>query len=160
MCRTVLIISKCIGGLIFTVPRKWYNKHPSISTLAIPDPPQNVRYVDWDVDRMDLEWDTPLRDGGARITHYIVEMRLGKPGASWAEVGQSDGPKRFFSKTGLTKGEKYQFRVRAVNKAGPSEPSEPSEVKVCKARRRKAIVSSQNDYSFILMAISPDGGIY
>ena len=102
-----------------------------------PDPPQNVRYVDWDVDRMDLEWNEPMRDGGARITHYVVEMRIGKPGENWAEVGRSDGPRRFFSKTGLIKGEKYQFRVRAVNKAGPSDPSEPSEVKLCKARRRK-----------------------
>ena len=55
----------------------------------------------------------------------------------FAQVGQSDGPKKFFSMKGLTKGEKYQFRVRAVNKAGPSDPSEPSQLMVCKARKRE-----------------------
>ena len=96
-----------------------------------------MRYVDWDVDRIDLEWNAPRSDGGAKITHYTVEMRSGKPGESWKEVGQSDGPKKFFSMKGLTKGEKYQFRVRAVNKAGPSDPSEPSQLMVCKARKRE-----------------------
>ena len=66
-------------------------------------------------------------------------MRSGKPGESWKEVGQSDGPKRFFSKKDLVKGEKYQFRVRAVNKAGPSDPSEPSQLMVCKARKREEL---------------------
>ena len=39
-----------------------------------------MRYVDWDVDRIDLEWNAPRSDGGAKITHYTVEMRSGKPG--------------------------------------------------------------------------------
>lgn len=86
---------------------------------------------------MDVEWDLPDSDGGAKITHYVVEMKLGKPGESWVEVGSSDGPKRFFSKKGLTKGEKYQFRVKAVNKAGPSDPSEATPAKVAKPRKRK-----------------------
>jgi hypothetical protein len=30
----------------------------------------------------------------------------------WVEVGESDGPKRFYRQSGLTKGEKYSFRVR------------------------------------------------
>ncbi len=87
---------------------------------------------------MDLEWDLPKSDGGAKITHYTVEMRAGKSvSASWEEIGKSDGPRRFFSAKNLTKGEKYQFRVKAVNKAGPSDPSEPTAAKVAKARKRK-----------------------
>jgi hypothetical protein len=46
---------------------------------------------------------------------------------------------RFYSQKGLTKGEKYQFRVRAVNKGGISEPSEPTPYTVAKPRRRKHI---------------------
>ena len=86
---------------------------------------------------MDLQWNEPCRNGGRPITHYEVEMRIAKPGEDWKPVGDSDGPKRFFSKTGLTKGEKYQFRVRAVNIAGPSDWSEPSAVKCCRARKSK-----------------------
>ena len=40
-----------------------------------------------------------------------VEMRNAKS-EEWVEVGESDGPKRFYSQSGLTKGEKYSFRVR------------------------------------------------
>ncbi len=132
--KDILVLSVFLRALI--------DRYDNLLTCVIissakPDPPENVRYVDWDVDRIDLEWNEPVRDGGARITHYTVEMRLAKAGEDWSEIGQSDGPKRYYSATGLTKGEKYQFRVRAVNKAGPSEPSEPSEPKLCKARRRK-----------------------
>ena len=86
---------------------------------------------------MDLTWETPLRNGGAPITHYTIEMKSGKPGASWEEVGKSDGPKRFYSQGGLTKGEKYTFRVRAVNKGGPSEPSQPTPMTIAKPRKCK-----------------------
>ena len=53
---------------------------------------------------------------------------------------------RYYSQKGLTKGEKYQFRVRAVNKGGISEPSEPTPYTVAKPRKRKYIKdSSIND---------------
>ena len=32
----------------------------------------------------------------------------------WVQVGDSDGPKREYTQTGLTKGDKYSFRVRSV----------------------------------------------
>lgn len=34
----------------------------------------------------------------------------------------------------LTKGQEYEFRIIAVNSAGPSAPSEPSDPVVCKKR--------------------------
>ena len=38
------------------------------------------------------------------------------------------------SVAGLTEGKEYEFRVVAVNKAGPSQPSEPSRVQIAKPR--------------------------
>ena len=44
-----------------------------------------------------------------------VEMRNSKS-EEWVQVGDSDGPKREYTQTGLTKGDKYSFRVRSVSK--------------------------------------------
>ena len=89
-----------------------------------------------------LDWKFPEKDGGAPVTHYIMEMREAGPGApegeeSWKEVGQSDGPKCFFSMGGLTKGAKYQFRARSVNKGGVSEPCDPTPIVSPKPRKCK-----------------------
>jgi len=37
----------------------------------------------------------------------------------------------------LTEGEEYQFRIIAVNKAGPGEASEPSDSVIAKPRNRE-----------------------
>lgn len=45
----------------------------------------------------------------------------------------------------------YQFRVIAVNKAGPSVPSEPTNTHVCKHKNRKfffSLIDVQWSYSF------------
>ena len=94
-----------------------------------------MELCDWDVDHMDLQWGFPPNDGGAPILHYLVEMRNIKEEDKWIDVGQSEGAKRFFQQTGLTKGEKYSFRVYSVNKAGKSEPSEPTPWAVAKPRK-------------------------
>ena len=38
---------------------------------------------------------------------------------------------------GLVEGQEYQFRIRAVNKGGPSKPSPPSLPMIAKTRFRK-----------------------
>lgn len=39
---------------------------------------------------------------------------------------------------GLVAGKTYQFRVKAVNKAGESAPSDPSRTLLAKSRRRRS----------------------
>lgn len=72
---------------------------------------------------MDLKWDAPKSDGGAPITGYIIEKK-DKFGSGWEPVLETTGSKPEATVEGLTKGQQYQFRVKAVNKAGPGEPSE------------------------------------
>ena len=64
-------------------------------------------------------------------------MRNIKEEDKWEVVGESDGPKKFFQQTGLTKGDKYSFRVYTINKAGKSGPSEPTPWAVAKPRKCK-----------------------
>ena len=120
-----------------------------------PGPPRNLQLCDWDADRLDLDWKVPQKDGGAPITHYIMEMREAGPGApegeeSWKEVGKSDGPKCFYSQGGLTKGAKYQFRARSVNKGGISEPCDPTPIVSPKPRKCKFRVLFDLDFYSIL----------
>lgn len=83
--------------------------------------------TDWDADRIDLEWEAPMKDGGAPITSYIVEKKDPHT-REWVKVAEV--PDTNASITGLKEGQEYQFRVKAVNKAGPGNPSEPSDKQV------------------------------
>ena len=120
-----------------------------------PGPPRNLQLCDWDADRLDLSWKVPEKDGGAPITHYIMEMREADPGKpegedSWKEVGQSDGPKCFFSMGGLVAKAKYQFRARSANKGGISDPCEATPILTPKARKCKLRNQIRIHYAIIV----------
>ena len=75
---------------------------------------------------VNLNWDAPVNDGGAPIEYYIVESKE-QYSSNWVKCFKSDGPVLEGKVTdGLTEGKGYQFRVKAVNKAGPGEASEPT----------------------------------
>lgn len=40
-----------------------------------PGKPSQPEITDYDADRIDLEWRPPLKDGGAPIEEYIIEMK-------------------------------------------------------------------------------------
>lgn len=77
-----------------------------------------------DVDSMELtvKWSPPEKDGGSKVTHYVVEKRDMKR-MSWTTVGGHvmDTKLRVVN---LMEGSEYAFRVKAVNKVGESEPLE------------------------------------
>lgn len=86
-----------------------------------------------------LKWEPPIRDGGAPITGYIIEMK-DKFGTSFVKAAEVEGPMCTGTVPRLEEGNQYQFRVRAVNKAGPGEPSEATNPHTAKARWRKCII--------------------
>lgn len=104
-----------------------------------PGKPGKPTATDWDVDRVELEWDKPDKDGGAPITGYVVEKKS-KHAKEWSKAMDVLEPKTKATVLGLKENEEYQFRVRAVNKAGPGEASEPSDKVVAKARNCKFLV--------------------
>jgi hypothetical protein len=67
------------------------------------------------------------------VEKYLIERRTGT--GEWEPAGEVAGDKTEGTVTGLVEGRSYQFRVKAVNKAGDSSPSNPSKTIVAKSRR-------------------------
>eukprot|EP00091_Calanus_sinicus_P024511 TRINITY_DN8833_c0_g1_i1.p1 TRINITY_DN8833_c0_g1~~TRINITY_DN8833_c0_g1_i1.p1 ORF type:complete len:291 (-),score=102.40 TRINITY_DN8833_c0_g1_i1:758-1630(-) len=101
--------------------------------FTVPLPPSAPDVVDWSEAHMDLEWKEPIDDGGSPITGYIIEMKV-RHSSEWTVAQQIDGNRRKGTVHGLREGDEYQFRIIALNKAGPSEPGQPSRPKEAKAR--------------------------
>jgi len=105
-----------------------------------PDPCGKPNIVDWSPNHADLTWDPPESDGGAPITHYIIEQKEKNMG-QWVEGKvltlkevEALGNKIKGKIDGLVEGCEYQFRVKAVNKGGPSKPGPPSDSMIAKHR--------------------------
>ncbi|RWS15516.1 twitchin-like isoform X8, partial [Dinothrombium tinctorium] len=98
-----------------------------------PSKPGNLEVTDWDADHVDLKWEPPEKDGGAPITSYIVEFK-DKFSPEWSKGPEVPGEKTKATVRNLKEGMQYQFRVKAVNKAGPGEPSDPTKPIIVKAR--------------------------
>lgn len=73
-----------------------------------------------------LAWNIPEEDGGAQITHYIVERRETSR-LHWVIV-EAECQTLSYVVTKLIKNNEYIFRVRAVNKYGPGVPLETEPV--------------------------------
>ncbi|XP_071120619.1 twitchin-like isoform X18 [Mytilus edulis] len=71
---------------------------------------------------VDLKWDKPRNDGGAKIKGYIVEKRA-KDSDAWVKVNDYPVSDCGYTVNGLPEGGEFEFRVRAVNQAGEGEPS-------------------------------------
>ena len=90
--------------------------------------------TDWDKDHADLKWTKPENDGGATITSYVIEYKE-KFGKEWIKAKIIEGGDVTSATVpGLKEGTQYEFRVRAVNKAGPGEPSDVTKPIVAKCR--------------------------
>jgi len=105
-----------------------------------PGPCGKPDILDWSPNHADLAWAPPESDGGAPITHYIIEQKEKNMG-QWVQGKvltvkevEAMGNKIKGKIDGLIEGCEYQFRVRAVNKGGPSIPGPPSDSMIAKHR--------------------------
>jgi len=69
-----------------------------------------------------LHWDKPRDTGNGKIQGYIVEMKP-TAGGDWKEVNLDPVREPEMVVPHLKEGQEYQFRVKAVNEAGPGAPS-------------------------------------
>ena len=98
---------------------------PPPSTIS--DAPENLQATTGNAEVI-LSWDAPGNDGGADITSY--QYRLKENGGDFSaytdipESGPGEANARSYTVTGLTNGQEYVFRVRAVNEHGGGFPAE------------------------------------
>lgn len=104
-----------------------------------PGKPGKPDIFDYDNVSVSLKWEKPSSDGGRPITHYTVEMK-DKFAVDWVEVTKTSDATPEAKVEGLKEKMVYQFRVRAHNKAGPSEPSEPTDNHLCKHKNRNSLI--------------------
>ena len=71
-----------------------------------------------------IEWTAPSSTGGAAITDYIVQYRTS---GSWTTVDDGTSTNRTATVTQLAANTDYEFRVTAVNMAGPGSVSSTSD---------------------------------
>ena len=102
-----------------------------------PDPPRNLEIFDWDNVSATLKWEVPLFDGGRPITHYVIEQK-GKFDSDFVEVLKTEDSSLEAVVGELRERQVYEWRVRAVNKAGPSLPCEPTDKHTCWYRNSKS----------------------
>lgn len=95
-----------------------------VVVLDKPSPPQGPLEVeDVHAEHATLKWKKPKDDGGSELKGYLVE-KMDVDSGRWIPVGEVGSDRNSFKCEGLTKGKKYKFRVKAVNKEGESDPLE------------------------------------
>lgn len=98
-----------------------------------PDKPGTPEIIDYDKDFVELKWDRPENDGGSPITGYVIEKR-DKFNPNWEKCAEVDGDATTGKVNDLIEGTPYEFRVRAVNKAGSGTPSDASKTHVARPK--------------------------
>ncbi|MEQ2279002.1 hypothetical protein AMECASPLE_004985 [Ameca splendens] len=92
----------------------------NVKVLDRPGPPNGplkVKVVS--AEKCNLNWNPPLNDGGASVTHYIIEKRETSR-VTWTEV-EPHIEAVSYKVTKLVAGKEYIFRIAAVNKYGVGE---------------------------------------
>uniref|UniRef100_A0A4W4EDF1 Titin n=1 Tax=Electrophorus electricus TaxID=8005 RepID=A0A4W4EDF1_ELEEL len=88
----------------------------SVKVLDTPSAPNNLKV-------QEITKESPEYDGGSVITGYTIEMR-DLPEGRWTKASFTNVIETHFTVSGLTEGNKYDFRVFAKNAVGTiSKPS-------------------------------------
>ena len=104
-------------------PSKSTGPHKVRDPVGVAGPPGQPKVDEITPNQVKLSWEKPANDGGDAPKEYIVEKKT-KDG-DW-EPATSFPVKGTEAAVPVKEGEEYQFRVKAVNKAGEGSPSRPT----------------------------------
>ena len=90
-----------------------------------PDAPEQPKIAGFTPTSCSLTWEPPANSGGRPITGYLIEKR--DRGGMWIRVNNYPVANNNYTVPSLTEGNRYEFRVLAVNDAGPGKPSRPTD---------------------------------
>ncbi|XP_034468054.1 myomesin-3 [Hippoglossus hippoglossus] len=103
-----------------------YITDASAAVLGGPASPLAVQVSDVNRDYVFLTWQPPSADGESPVDGYYVERyEVGQ--GEWVRCNVHIQKVCHYPVFGLKEGTQYQFRVRAVNKAGAGRPSKATE---------------------------------
>ena len=93
------------------------------ASSTVPGAPRNLMVEAIGHSRIDLDWDPPSNDGGARIIGYVIEVS--EDGRrTWSPLHEARGANATsYSHTGLPPRVTRHYRIRAVNRFGAGFPS-------------------------------------
>lgn len=91
----------------------------------VPEAPSKPLVTNVTSDSVTLEWKKPKSDGGAPISGYIIEKKETSSNY-WSKVTTVSSGVTSHRIPRLMRGEEYEFRVSAENRAGPGPASTPS----------------------------------
>lgn len=132
------------------------------SPWGVPGAPENVKVVDWGRNFITLEFNPPQSDGGCPIEKYLIEkkevhtskyirgtelilakLKPGEEALTQFKVKVPD----------LTEGCRYQFQIKAVNKAGAGPPSHATPPVECKDRFAPARIDDRHGSRTIVLHV-------
>uniref|UniRef100_A0A8C5IBI3 Myomesin 3 n=1 Tax=Junco hyemalis TaxID=40217 RepID=A0A8C5IBI3_JUNHY len=98
--------------------------------IACPSAPRDFVLLHCGKAEMTIGWKAPKHKGGTKILGYFLDQH--EPSEpDWHEVNARPIPRRVCTVSSLQEGHLYQFRARAMNRAGVGAVSEPSDLFRC-----------------------------
>ncbi|XP_036178730.1 myomesin-1 isoform X1 [Myotis myotis] len=127
-------------------------------TIAVPGPPQNLKYSEVRKTSLVLQWKPPIHSGRTPVTGYFVDMKeANAKDDQWRGLNKAALTNKYLKVQGLQEGVSYVFRVRAINQAGVGKPSDLAGPVVAETRPgTKELVVSVNDDGIISLNFECD----
>uniref|UniRef100_A0A670IM93 Myomesin 3 n=1 Tax=Podarcis muralis TaxID=64176 RepID=A0A670IM93_PODMU len=126
-------------------------------TAGAPGSPLSVQCHDVNRNSLILSWITPSDNGGSPVIGYYIERSVLRSTDEWVLCNDKLVKACRSPVLGLTEGKTYQFRVKAVNRAGISNPSKASDpVTMIDPNDSKRLLNIPYDDGFRTITVSKD----